>query len=820
MRVTVWVRDTPISVYVGPGNQRLKWLAMVAAQRYEAQGGAIFSLSHVPTGLVDGSGVALAPNKSIRVALEDEAEVYLLVQADEDPATEVASARGTSKFLLTQGAAPSECLLDSHSLSYALVGQPVNFYLTARDTYGNLARNGGENFKLAVSGPTDVAYSRHADEGEHETPPPEIDDQGTGTYIITQTLGRPGRYELSVTLDGEPIKGSPFVMSCVQAEAPRVIKWLMPRVGGPAPSPFDRAASVAHGHTIVLFGGTDGNGGYHNEVRLLPIDTMKWELAKCTGTAPSPRAGCATTLAVRRMLIYGGEGPNAGVNGAPPLSSLFSLDLDSMAWTQEAARGATPGPVRDGAAAAVGSQFYLFGGHNGERLSNTLNVYSLSTGVWDFRDDSSGTPPEPRMGHSMTAVGARLIVFGGRTGATNFTVLSSLGIYDLATETWSSPVCRGEVPRDRWGHSACLWGRSLVLGLGADADRDLNDVSLLNLDTLVGSGCEGGVSRSGQALHLVEGKFLLLGGSDGGTRSADVQQANLGGFMINFDGVDDVIMIPHLPTIVPNAYTIEAWVRPASQKPMNIIVRSDESYPDTVWSHQLRINAHGKLEHYLETDDSGEERHTVTNSVPVQPGQWYHVAGVAQAGGEMKLIVNGKEEGQSVDVPSLRQKLDRYFVGAASGDNMGMFEGSIAEMRVWNYALSEGEIYENMRRVLTGTERGIVGYWRINEGPGAMVFDQSSYGNIGPINGCVRTRDRPRLYAKTRRCHRRHLGVHDLDCISAGVRRGPHRRCPSTKPSRTLEGPSQTASGGAHRPRSRRSRCRASGGLDVGGGVR
>ena len=70
-----------------------------------------------------------------------------------------------------------------------------------------------------------------------------------------------------MTLDGEPIKGSPFGVSCIHSEAPRVIKWITPRVGGPAPSPFDRVASGVHCHTIVLFGGTDGNGGYHNEAR-------------------------------------------------------------------------------------------------------------------------------------------------------------------------------------------------------------------------------------------------------------------------------------------------------------------------------------------------------------------------------------------------------------------------------------------------------------------------------------------------------------------------------------------------------------------------
>lgn len=61
------------------------------------------------------------------------------------------------------------------------------------------------------------------------------------------------------------------------------------------------------------------------------------------------------------------------------------------------------------------------------------------------------------------------------------------------------------------------------------------------------------------------------------------------------------------------------------------------------WSHQLRINANGRLEHYLEADD----RYTVSHTVPVTPGSWHHVAGVAVADGEMKLMVDGQEEVRS-----------------------------------------------------------------------------------------------------------------------------------------------------------------------------
>ena len=124
----------------------------------------------------------------------------------------------------------------------------------------------------------------------------------------------------------------------------------------------------------------------------------------------------------------------------------------------------------------------------------------------------------------------------------------------------------------------------------------------------------------------------------------------------------------------------------------------------------------------------------MSHTVAVEPA-WYHVCGTAVASGEMKLYVDGQEEGTPADIGDLRQKLDRYFIGSASGDGMGYFEGTIAEVRVWNLPKPEEEIQQDKHKVLTGTERGIVGYWRLNEGPGAMVFDFSSYVNVGPVKG-------------------------------------------------------------------------------------
>ena len=124
-----------------------------------------------------------------------------------------------------------------------------------------------------------------------------------------------------------------------------------------------------------------------------------------------------------------------------------------------------------------------------------------------------------------------------------------------------------------------------VIALGYDGEHASYSLSMLDLEPRDGAtglyweNFDGNLMRQGAACFLVEGKFFVVGGEDSGEKYHETSQFNMGGFMMQFDGVDDEIMIPHLPTIIQTQYTIEAWVRPARAEPMNIVVRSDENYP-------------------------------------------------------------------------------------------------------------------------------------------------------------------------------------------------------------------------------------------------
>ena len=62
-----------------------------------------------------------------------------------------------------------------------------------------------------------------------------------------------------------------------------------------------------------------------------------------------------------------------------------------------------------------------------------------------------------------------------------------------------------------------------------------------------------------------------------------------------------------------------------------------------------------------------------------------------------------------------------------------LYTGQIDEVRIWNYARTQTEIRRDMCRRLTGTESGLVGYWRFDECGGNTAFDSSGNGNDGTL---------------------------------------------------------------------------------------
>ena len=151
------------------------------------------------------------------------------------------------------------------------------------------------------------------------------------------------------------------------------------------------------------------------------------------------------------------------------------------------------------------------------------------------------------------------------------------------------------------------------------------------------------------------------------------------GQSLDCDGVNDYAQV--LDALHPSAYTISAWVKADAIRAQSIVVRGTSGGPSFAQSHQLRMDAGGRFQHYT-TTPSGK---VVTGTTVAVAGQWYHVCAVAANGGTMRLYVNGVEQGTAQTVTTLGAGLDRWFIGS-NGLGVTYFDGRIDDVAIWNTA--------------------------------------------------------------------------------------------------------------------------------------
>ncbi|KAJ1635121.1 hypothetical protein T492DRAFT_863841 [Pavlovales sp. CCMP2436] len=162
MRVQALVRDRVIVIECGEGYQRVKWLAMVATQRYDdllsvpAGGFGGVGKKHVPCGLEDETGRRIPPTKTVNrlpaplAAAEGssaEPRVRVLLLEDQHEGAK----NGTSPFLTAVAAVPEMCLVSGPGLISCVPRHSATFTVYCRDNFSIPISNGGEDLSVQVS---------------------------------------------------------------------------------------------------------------------------------------------------------------------------------------------------------------------------------------------------------------------------------------------------------------------------------------------------------------------------------------------------------------------------------------------------------------------------------------------------------------------------------------------------------------------------------------------------------------------------------------------------------------------------------------------
>ena len=104
---------------------------------------------------------------------------------------------------------------------------------------------------------------------------------------------------------------------------------------------------------------------------------------------------------------------------------------------------------------------------------------------------------------------------------------------------------------------------------------------------------------------------------------------------------------------------------------------------------------------------------------------WTHVA-VSYTNGTPYLYLNGVlvAVGQP-SISGIAVHPGSGLGGSRARPDLGFYAGRLDEVRIWNYTVPQPDLQARQATQMVGTEAGLIGYWRLNEGSGTTAADSS-----------------------------------------------------------------------------------------------
>ena len=115
---------------------------------------------------------------------------------------------------------------------------------------------------------------------------------------------------------------------------------------------------------------------------------------------------------------------------------------------------------------------------------------------------------------------------------------------------------------------------------------------------------------------------------------------------------------------------------------------------------------------------------------------WHHIAAVhTRSGGTsiLKVYLNGQDIGGTVVNASYTPNSNGHSlsIGSRFPTSNALFQGQIDDLRIWSDARTISEIQEYMHQELVGNESNLVAYYKMSNGTGTSLTDNSTNSNTG-----------------------------------------------------------------------------------------
>jgi hypothetical protein len=188
---------------------------------------------------------------------------------------------------------------------------------------------------------------------------------------------------------------------------------------------------------------------------------------------------------------------------------------------------------------------------------------------------------------------------------------------------------------------------------------------------------------------------------------------------LNFDGTNDFVDLGSNITEMGKAsFTIECWIKTSATSVSIVNCQNG----NTTWES-------GEKTFYIDSAGIlafvGFGNNWIYSTQSVNDGAWHHVAVVWEYSGSGTngtgyAYVDGQDKTNTAYASPYMAAYNNsgtFVVGKPNNsDTTSYFNGSMAELRIWNTARSGSQIYQNFRRILNGDESGLVAYLQLNQG--------------------------------------------------------------------------------------------------------
>ncbi len=200
------------------------------------------------------------------------------------------------------------------------------------------------------------------------------------------------------------------------------------------------------------------------------------------------------------------------------------------------------------------------------------------------------------------------------------------------------------------------------------------------------------------------------------------------GNALDFDGTDDYVDVADAASFNSLSFTTEFWLKPDVLRTQACVYKKSGS--GLYWRFFMSGTSGA-----IEFDAlPGEIANCRTGNV-AEAGKWLHIAASYDhtAPQTVKLYANGVLQSTATSIADMGGGSNK---GLLFSNASSPFDGQFEEVRFWNVVRTEQQIRENMHKTLSGNEPGLVSYWQMNAGSGAVAED-NYFGNDGTLYNMI-----------------------------------------------------------------------------------